>query len=139
MMGATAGQPFLPLSAFILPPPLPAIVTFLMVCGIATLGWRLARRLRGTDFEAVDAAAGFIVVAAIVAAVVHGLALAQLAKVPILRPLAWGIAALGAYGLMRHRADIKVAARREAEGLWRAPWFERAGAVAVALTMLGLA
>ena len=129
---------FLKLQDLVLAPPLPALVSMLMVAGIAYLGWRLARGLQRERTELVDVAAGFVVCAAMIAALVHGMALAQLARVAILRVLAWALAATGGVALFIHRLPIAAALRREAGRLWNAPRFERAGAVLALLAIVGL-
>jgi len=130
---------FLKLQDFVLPPPLPAALSLLMVAAIAYLGWRLARLLRGDEAEAIDVAAGFTVTAAALAALAHGLALAQLSTVAVLRPLGWALAALGGYALVRHRGRIAGAISREAELLRAGPLVQRAAAWLVVVTVVGLA
>ncbi|HEY7371474.1 MAG TPA: DUF1420 family protein [Polyangia bacterium] len=130
---------FLRLQDVVLPPPLPALVELLMVAGIAYLGWRFAVRLRRERVEALDVAAGFVAVTAAAAAVVHGLALAQLSTLGVLRPIGWGLAALGGFALVRHRAAISKTVHREVGTLWRAPLLERAAALIAMLSILALA
>src|SRR5437868_1249560 len=104
---------FLRLQDVVLPPPLPAVVEILIVAGLAYLGWRVALRLRRDRMEALDVAAGFVGVTAATAALVHGLALAQLSTVAVLRPMAWCLGAVGAFALVRHRTGIAGAVRNE--------------------------
>ncbi len=138
MMEPMATPTFLKLQDLVLAPPLPALVSMLMVAGIAYLGWHLARGLQRERAELVDVAAGFVVCAAIIAALVHGMALAQLARVAILRVLAWALAATGGVALFVHRVPITAALRREATNLWSATRFERAGAILALLAVVGL-
>src|SRR5262245_14399769 len=128
---------FLRLQDVVLPPPFPAIVEVLIVAGIAALGWQLARRLRKERMEALDVAAGFVAVTAAVAAVVHGLASAQLSSRAVLRPIGWGLGAVGALALVRHRAGIASALRREVASLWRAAAPERGAALVGGVSVVG--
>jgi hypothetical protein len=137
-MTPTMAPTFLKLQDLVLAPPLPALISILMVAGIAYLGWRLARRLQGEHAEPLDVAAGFVVCAAIIAALIHGLALAQLARVAILRVLAWALAATGGLALFANWIRIAATVRREATRLWNAPRFERAGAILALLAVVGL-
>jgi hypothetical protein len=130
---------FLTLQDLVLPPPLPALVALLIAAGVAWLGWRLAVWLRRGQADELDAAAGFIVAAAAIAAAVHGLAMAQLSTIPVVRALGLGLGALGTYALVRHRRGIAGAVRRELAALWAGPPLERAGTVIATLALLGLA
>ncbi|HVR02704.1 MAG TPA: DUF1420 family protein [Polyangia bacterium] len=129
---------FLRLEDVVLPPPIPALLSVLMAAGLASLGWRLASRLRGGRPEALDAAAGFILSAAVTAVIVHGLALAQLSSTAVLRPLGWTLAATGAYALLRHHRALMEAARRELSSLRFAPRWEQGAVLLVAVTVIGL-
>ena len=130
--------PFLRLQDVVLPPPLPAIVEIAMVAGVAYLGCRIAIRLRGDKAEALDFAAGFVAVVAIAAGVLHGLALANLTPLAVLRPIGWGLGAVGAFAMVRHRARIVAVVRHEIVPLWQAPALDRAAVVVAALSVLGL-
>jgi Protein of unknown function (DUF1420) len=130
--------PFLRLEDVVLPPPLPAIVEIAIVAGVAYLGCRIAIRLRGDKAEALDFAAGFVAVVAIAAGVLHGLALARLTTLAVLRPMGWGLGAVGAFAIVRHRARIVAVVRREIGPLWQAPALDRAAVVVAALSVLGL-
>jgi hypothetical protein len=132
-------RPFLRLEDFVLPPPLPALVALLIVCGLAYLGWLLALRLRRGQAGALDAAAAFVVVTALTAAAVHALALAQLSTVRTLRPVGWILAACGVWALIRHHARLVAAVRREIAELWALPRFDRAGAILAGLALVALA
>jgi hypothetical protein len=129
---------FLRLQDVVLPPPIPAVVALLIVAGIAFLGWRLAIRLRKQRVEALDGAAAFVAVTAMLAAVVHGLALAQLSTPAVLRSIGWGLGALGAFAVLRHRAGISATVKREWTALWRAPALERAAALIAMVSVVGL-
>jgi hypothetical protein len=130
---------FIGLRDLVLTPPLPAVVAALVTAGVAYLGWVLAARLRAPSApDGLDASAGFVLAAAVVAAATHGLALAQLSTTTVLRPLGWGLAALGLFAIARHGRRLTAASAREAEALWSTPRLERWGAVVVSLTLLGL-
>jgi len=129
---------FLRLQDVVLPPPLPALVAVLIVAGIGYLGRRIAVRLRRERVEALDVAAGFVAVTAVVAAVAHALALAQLSTQAVLRPVAWGLGAVGAFALVRHRAGIAKAVRDEIAAMWQAPALERAAMLVAAVAIVGL-
>lgn len=96
---------FLPLNALILPPPWPAVVAFVEVLGAVSLGMMLARFVRRRETpNALDIVAAVIVVAAFLAALVHGLALAGVASLAVLRSLGLAIG-ISSLGLLRaHRA-----------------------------------
>lgn len=72
-----------------------------MVAGVYALGAAATRRLRGDAAEPIDRAAGFVLATALVAAVVHALALAGLATVGTLRPIGWALALGGALAFAR--------------------------------------
>jgi hypothetical protein len=135
---------FLRLDDVVLPAPLPALLAIAIVAGLAFLGWRLAARLRGGRPEPLDAAAGFVAATAVVAAVVHGLALAQLARIAALRPLGWALAATGVWALARYgRAMLRalragLAELSELSELGTAPRWERLAVALVAVTLLAL-
>src|SRR5436190_244698 len=131
-------HPFLRLQDLVLPPPLPALIESFMVAGLVYLGWRVAIRLRRDRLEALDIAAGFVAVTALAAATLHGLALAQLAKLSLLRPIGGGLAAVGAFAVVRHRGRWLAAAKREAVTLWEAPGLDRAAALVAGLLLLAL-
>jgi hypothetical protein len=119
---------FTKLDDFVLAPPLPALLAVVMVAGLAHLGWRLARRLRGDETTATDVAAGFIVMAGVVAALVHGLALVHLGRQPLLRTMGWATAAVGAFELARFgRERYRRAADWIRSSLSQLNWVGRAG------------
>ncbi len=92
---------FIKLEDLLAPLPLPAIIAVLMTLGLKRLGGYLIRRLNSEFPDPLHTAAGFIAAAALVAALVHLLALSGLAYLWILRPLAWLLAALGLLELAR--------------------------------------
>jgi Protein of unknown function (DUF1420) len=134
-----APRAFLRLQDVVLAPPLPALLSILMTAGVAYAGWRLAVRLRRGQPDALEAAAGFIVVAGLVGAAVHGLALAQLTTVATLRPIGLALAALGGFAIVRHGRAVARAARDELASLREAPGWERAMVAITAAAALGLA
>jgi hypothetical protein len=93
--------PFLKLEDFLAPLPLPALIAVFMTLGFKHLGGRLAGRLRAGPPHALSAAAGFILVAALLAVAVQWLALAGLAYPWLLRIIAWSLAAAGLLELSR--------------------------------------
>ena len=133
-----APRGFLQLQDVVLRPPLPALLSILMASGLAYVGWRLARRLRGGRVEALDAAGGFVTATAAAAVLVHALALAQLSTLALLRPLGWALAATGAFALVRHRADLLAAAQAELADVKAAPRWEQAILFLTAAILLGL-
>jgi hypothetical protein len=86
-----------------------------------------------------DAAAGFVIAAATIAAIVHALALAQLSTVAVLRPIGWALAGLGVIALVRHGAQIGRRVHQEALRLWNVGAFERTGAILAVIIVVGLA
>lgn len=129
---------FLQLDDVVLAAPLPALLAIAIVAGLAHLGWRLATRVRGRSAEPLDAAAGFVATAAVTAAIVHGLALAQLARVAVLRPLGWALAATGVWALARHGGGVLRALWEKRIDLRAAPRWEQLAAVFVVVTLLAL-
>lgn len=130
---------FLKLGDVVLRPPLPALLSLLIVAGMADLGWRLASRLRHGRPEPLDIAAGFIVTVAALAVVVHALALAQLSTIAVLRPAGWLVAALGAVALVRRGGALATAAREAWASLRTAPRWQQAFALVAGAATLGLA
>jgi Protein of unknown function (DUF1420) len=129
---------FLRLQDVVFPAPLPALLSLLIVAGIAYLGWQLASRLRRGSPELLDVAAGFVVSAAALAALVHALALAQLSTIAVLRPVGLALAAVGVLAVVRQGAPSVAAFRRELAGLAGTPRWEQAVTVVTAAVILGL-
>jgi hypothetical protein len=98
-----ATQPFLQLRDVVLPPPLPLLISLLLVLGLLHLSWRSARWLMGEKLRLVESAAAFVCTLGLVAAVVHALAWAGYASLPLLRSLGWGLVALAPLELRRWR------------------------------------
>jgi hypothetical protein len=135
-MAATDG--YLELADVVLAPPLPALLSTLMTCGVAFLGWLLAQRLRRGRPTPLDVAGGFVVAATGVAVLVHALALAQLSTRTVLRPLGWALAAAGAWAIAKHGRRVLVTAATFASARVGSRG-ERLGALIGGVTTVGLA
>lgn len=127
---------FLTLDDLVLPPPLPAIVSLLLVSGLVGLGETGLRRFRAAP-DVAERCAAFAVAAALCGAIVHGLALAHLATLPVLRILAAVVVLMAprAWSVFRGMATA-----------WREGWREASiwqrialGAVAATVLFLALA
>jgi hypothetical protein len=94
--------PFLKLEDFLAPLPLPALIAVLMVLGLKYLGDRFLRKLGAESPQPIQAAAAFLVVAALAAAALHLLALLGVAYLWLLRLLAWSLAGLGILELWQY-------------------------------------
>jgi hypothetical protein len=92
---------YVTLNDLIAPPPLPALLSILIVLGFKYLGDRLSRFLFHGPREPLNAAASFVLAVALIAAALQ--ALLVFWKVPVwpLRGLAWALAALGLVELWR--------------------------------------
>jgi len=83
------------LELFVLPPPLPALIGVLITIGVADLGFRLVP-LIGLRGEPLDYAAGFMMAAAALCAVVHPLAWIGIPHlIGVVRGIGWTLAAAG--------------------------------------------
>ena len=94
-------SPFLQLKDYLLPAPLPACIAVLMCFGFKYLGNRLVRILRHSPPDPLESAAGFILVAGLVAALVYFLAFFGFAYLWPLRILSWGFVILGLIDLLQ--------------------------------------
>jgi hypothetical protein len=92
---------FLKIEDYLAPPPLPALIALLMVLGLNFLGSRIVCLRHSKPIEPIEQAVGFILGAALVAAITHFLALAGWANLWVLRMIAWSCAALGVWELFR--------------------------------------
>jgi hypothetical protein len=120
-----ATQPFLQLRDVVLPPPLPLLISLLLVLGLLHLSWRGARWLMRDNLRPVDHAAAFVCTIGLVAALLHALAWAGYASIPLLRSVGWGLIALAPIELWRWRG---VSPTRLIQGhLQGASWSERLG------------
>jgi hypothetical protein len=120
-------------------PPLPALLSISMLCGIAYLGWGIARVLRRGKPDSLDLAAGYVLAASVVAALAHGVAIMRLFPASTLRIAGWALAATGICACIRNLPRGIRAIRDEAVALGRGSWLKRAGVVFVGLIITGLA
>ena len=90
-----ANHSFLRLEDLLLPPPLPAIVSVLIVLGILNLSMRGSRWLKTENTTPIELAAVFVITTGLLSALVHALAWAGHASIPVLRVLAWLLVAFG--------------------------------------------
>jgi len=88
---------FLRLDDLLLPPPLPSILSILIVLGVVFLGIRLARFLRGGKTETIDLAAGFVLATGILTGAIHITALLKASPLIVLRTLGAVLAAFGVF------------------------------------------
>ena len=132
--------PFPKLEDYLAPPPLPAIIAVLMTLGFLYLGRRLAAALYPESPDPLPKAAGFIIVAALIAAAAHLLAFLKLAYLWPLRIMAGSLMVLGVLELLRlinreklshFRGQIILAFAEQ--GLWG-----RAALTLLGLSLLGL-
>ncbi len=77
----------------VLAPPFNGLIALLLVLGLERLGRRAARAIYGESFSREQAAFGFLIVTAAVAAITHVVAWLGVAMLPMLRALAVGVAA----------------------------------------------
>src|SRR5262245_39338652 len=98
-----ATQPFMQMSDVLLPPPLPSLISLLLVVGLLHLSFRGARWLAGDNLRPVEHAAAFVFTTGLFAAVLHALAWAGYASIPILRSIGWGLVALAPLELSKWR------------------------------------
>ena len=119
--------------------PLPALLAVLMVFGIKSLGHRLIRRFQPYPPQPLDTAAGFILAAALLAAVVHLLALTGVAYPWLLRIMAWGLAAGGIMELSRiNKARLLRLYDQAAAGFREQSLWGKAACVLLAVTLTSL-
>lgn len=106
---------FLSLEHFLAPSPLPAIIAVLMVLGLQFLGNEVIKKLKIESPGPAQYAAAFILATALVAAAVHLLALAKMAYIVIMRPMAILLAGFGIWQLFNlFRTIPRFASRIEA-------------------------
>jgi uncharacterized protein DUF1420 len=124
-MPDVATQPFLQLRDVLLPSPLPLLISLLLVLGLLQLSWRGARWLMGEKLRVVDYAAAFVCTTGLVAALLHALAWAGYASIPLLRTLGWGLIALAPVELSRWR---HLSVRQGLQAAFKgASWSDRLG------------
>jgi uncharacterized protein DUF1420 len=131
-----ATQPFLQMRDVLLPPPLPLLISLLLVLGLLHLSWRGACWLMRDNRRPVDYAAAFVCTTGLMAAVLHALAWAGYASIPLLRSLGWGLVALAPLELRRWRGAT---ARQVIQAYFHgASWTERFGLGVSLVTTLAL-
>ncbi|MHB1844358.1 MAG: DUF1420 family protein [Deltaproteobacteria bacterium] len=136
--------PFLTLGGLLLPPPLSATVALLLLLGLFELGLELSRRLRGKGWEPLDGAAGLVVLVAVAAALLHALAWAGLARLTLLRSLAFALGLTGLVGAVRlpgRMVGVREGAQRwwDEAGSWERLLLAALFVIAVALAVASLA
>lgn len=121
---------FLTLDEVVLPAPLPALMSLVLVAGFTGAGDSLLRRLRPAA-GVQERCAAFIVATAVWGAAAHGLAMAHLASFPLLRilSLAAVVFAPSSVGLLRGAFEW-----------WRGGWrvWDRAGRFAMSTVLISL-
>jgi uncharacterized protein DUF1420 len=135
-----ATQPFLQLRDVLLPPPLPLLLSLLLVLGLLHLSWRGARWLMGENLRLVDYAAAFVCTTGLVAAVLHALAWAGYASLPLLRSLGGGLVALAPLELRRWRgASVRPVLQTYFQGVSRTERLGLGVALVITLALWGAA
>ncbi|MCL4503391.1 MAG: DUF1420 family protein [Deltaproteobacteria bacterium] len=129
---------FRSLEYFLAPLPLPAIIAVLMVLGLQFLGNGLIKKLKIASPGPVQYAAAFILVTALVASAVHLLALAKLAYIVIMRPMALLLAALGIWQLFHMLGTISHLASRITAVAHEQDYLGKAAMGLLGVTGLGL-
>ncbi len=138
LMSAPHG--FVLLQDILLPQPVASLVAVLLSLGIRELGGRLTGRLLAPvgPPTAIDSASGFVLVAGLLAGLVHGLALAHLATFPVLRLIATIVASAGVWSLLRIPSDLRLL-EATVHDLWRRNGLVERGVVACCcITLAGL-
>jgi hypothetical protein len=131
-----ATQPFLQLRDVLLPPPLPLLISLLLVLGLLQLSWCGARWLLGEPLRPLEYAAAFVCTLGLVAALLHALAWAGYASIPLLRSLGWGLVALAPVALNRwRRTSVRPVLQAYCQAL---SWSERLGLGVSLVTILAL-
>ena len=132
----SANHSFLRLEDLLLPPPLPAIVSLLIVLGTLNLSTLGARWLKTENKTPIELAAVFVITTGLLAALVHAVAWAGYACLPMLRWIAWALAALGVLELSKWKPGKVVSLLGE---YWReGSRVERFALIVSVLTLIGL-
>lgn len=129
---------FLPLEYYLLPPPLPACVAVLMCFGFKYLGDRLVWFLRHSLPEPIESAAGFILIAGIIATLVNLSAFCGYAYLWPLRIFAWGFVVLGLINLLRLKLDYLIAVSWFKNFFQRQSFLSEIGILLVIITGISL-
>jgi hypothetical protein len=131
----TAG--FLTLGDLVLTPPLPAVISILLVTGATGISEAAIRRMR-PDAAVPQRAAAFVVTIGVCGATVHALALAHLANLLVLRVIAGAMVAAGCATIV-FKARAVLPLWRDALRFWKeAALRDRVATLAVVLAVLGL-
>src|SRR5262245_44704669 len=99
----SANHSFLRLEDLLLPPPLPALVSLLIVLGTLNLSRWGAQWLKTENKTPIELAAVFVITTGLLGALVHALAWAGYASLPVLRWIGWTLAGLGILELSKWR------------------------------------
>jgi hypothetical protein len=99
-----ATQHFMQMSDVLLSPPLPLLISLLLVIGMFHLSFRGACWLAGDNLRPIEHAAAFVFTTGLFAAVLHALALAGYASIPILRGIGCSLIVLAPFELKRWRS-----------------------------------
>jgi Protein of unknown function (DUF1420) len=127
---------FLRLEDLLLPPPLPAIVSLLIVLGTLNLSRWGARWLRSENKTAIELAAVFVITTGLLGGLVHALAWAGYASPTVLRWLGWALAALGVLQLSKCKPRKLLSLVGE---YWRqGSRVDRIAVIICGLTLIGL-
>lgn len=128
---------FLTLKDVLLPPPLPALVSILLVAGCFEISNFALRRVQA-NVSVVRKVAAYILAMALAGAIVHGLAMVHVASLAVLRGIAILIAIPGVFALMRCRPEAASLASA-LRCYWReGGLLERAALIAAGTTMAAL-
>jgi Protein of unknown function (DUF1420) len=132
----SANHSFLRLEDLLLPPPLPAIISLLIVLGTLNVSQWGARWLKDENKTAAELAALFVLTAGLLAALAHAVAWAGYACLPILRWIGWALAALGILELIRSKPGKLLSVLAE---YWReGSRLQRLALVVSVLILIGL-
>src|SRR5262249_643593 len=132
----SANHSFLRLEDLLLPPPLPAIVSLLIVLGTLNLSILGARWIKIENKTAAELAAVFVLTTGLLAALGHAVAWTGYVIVPILRCIAWALAAFGVLQLTKWKPGKLVGFFGE---YWReGSRVERVALIISVVTLVGL-
>jgi len=122
---------------FVLPPPIPAIVSTLLIAGVAGISNSAIRRFK-PQANICEELSAFILTFAILGAAAHALVLAHAATIWNLRLLAYSTILWGCWILLRRPPRLAVAVRNLSASWRAASLFERGAYLAIAATAAGL-
>src|SRR5215813_5410431 len=131
-----ANHSFLRLEDLLLSPPLPAIISLLIVLGTLNLSTLATRSLKTENKTPIELAAVFVITTSLLAALLHAIAWAGYASMPLLRWIAWVLVASGVLEVSKWKPRKAVNILRE---FWReASRLERFSLIVSVLTFVGL-